>query len=250
MRSWVSDGAIRFAVPTTFLLCWESLSLNGVIPLDTFSRPSQILTATYFGLQNGEILHQSLQTLSAALIAVIIAFLIAFPIGVITGISFQARMLSNFTIGVLRSVPPVALIPIVIMIFGFGLWTDVTVPVWSCVWIILIAISSAVKLIDARTMEVSRLLEFSFFNQVVIFALPSMLGPTFLTLRVALSTAFVMVVTCEIAANPRGLGYGMMQAQQSLQADLMYAMLLWLALLGWAIDRIMRAISRRLVFWV
>lgn len=36
--------------------------------------------------------------------------------------------------------------------------------------------------------------------------------------------------------NPRGLGYGMIIASQSLKPDLMYAQLLWLGLLGWGLN--------------
>jgi NitT/TauT family transport system permease protein len=56
-------------------------------------------------------------------------------------------------------------------------------------------------------------------------------------------------VTVEIAANPRGLGYAMITAQQSLRADVMYAYLFWIGLVGWLINSAMLRAERRLLRW-
>jgi NitT/TauT family transport system permease protein len=53
-------------------------------------------------------------------------------------------------------------------------------------------------------------------------------------------------VTVEIVMNPRGLGYEMITAQQSLKPELMYAELLWLGVLGWALNF---AAARALARW-
>jgi len=56
----------------------------------------------------------------------------------------------------------------------------------------------------------------------------------------------VVAVTVEIAANPRGLGYGMILAQQNLRPELMFALLLWVGMLGWAINAGLLALQRGL----
>ena len=55
-------------------------------------------------------------------------------------------------------------------------------------------------------------------------------------MRVAVGFALVVAVTVEIVVNPRGLGYSLIVAQQSLRIDLMYAQLLWLSILGYAVN--------------
>jgi ABC-type nitrate/sulfonate/bicarbonate transport system permease component len=50
-------------------------------------------------------------------------------------------------------------------------------------------------------------------------------------------------VTVEIVLNPRGLGYSMIGAQQALRSDIMYAELLWLGVVGWVLNYVMRKIS-------
>ena len=58
-----------------------------------------------------------------------------------------------------------------------------------------------------------------------------------------------MTVTVEIAANPRGLGYAMITAQQSLRAEVMYAYLFWIGIVGWLINLAIAAAERRLLHW-
>ena len=55
-------------------------------------------------------------------------------------------------------------------------------------------------------------------------------------LRVAAAISLVVAVTIEIVLNPRGLGYHLVLAQQSLQIGLMWAQLVWLCLLGFVLN--------------
>jgi NitT/TauT family transport system permease protein len=57
----------------------------------------------------------------------------------------------------------------------------------------------------------------------------------------------VVAVTVEIAANPQGLGYGLVIAQQSLHPDLMIAFLIWIGILGWGINRALVELEQRLI---
>jgi NitT/TauT family transport system permease protein len=56
----------------------------------------------------------------------------------------------------------------------------------------------------------------------------------------------VVAVTVEITANPQGLGFGLMSAQQNLRPELMFALLLWIGVLGWTLSFALAAIERRL----
>ena len=72
----------------------------------------------------------------------------------------------------------------------------------------------------------------------------------FVALRLGVSIALVVAVTVEIAANPHGMGYAMMIAQQSLAPDLMLAWLGWIGVVGYAINllalRLQQAVAWRM----
>ena len=95
---------------------------------------------------------------------------------------------------------------------------------------------SAVRGIERRLLEVSRVLELSFAARLRKVILPAAFGRIHVGLRISVGIALVVAVTVEIVLNPRGLGYSMITAQQSLHPELMYAQLLWLALLGWGLN--------------
>ena len=61
--------------------------------------------------------------------------------------------------------------------------------------------------------------------------------------RVAAGIALVVAVTTEIVLNPRGLGYSLILAQQSLNVALMYAQLVWLCIIGVLLNAALRTIG-------
>ncbi len=63
-------------------------------------------------------------------------------------------------------------------------------------------------------------------------------------MRVSAGIALIVAVTTEIILNPRGLGYGMIVASQSLRPDLMWAELVWVGLVGLGFDALLRWIER------
>jgi NitT/TauT family transport system permease protein len=100
-----------------------------------------------------------------------------------------------------------------------------------------------VRGIEPRLLDVARSLELSFMSQMKKIILPAALGRITVGLRLALAISFVVAVTVEIVLNPRGLGYSMIGAQQALRSDIMYAELLWLGVVGWLLNHVVRKLS-------
>ena len=68
----------------------------------------------------------------------------------------------------------------------------------------------------------------------------------FVGFRLSAALSLVIGVTIEVAANPQGLGSAIMVAQESLQAELMYAVLIWLGVVGWGLNAILLWAQQRL----
>jgi sulfonate transport system permease protein len=67
----------------------------------------------------------------------------------------------------------------------------------------------------------------------------------FVALRLGVAIALVVAVTVEIAANPHGMGYAIMMAQQSLDPALMLAWLFWIAIVGYVVNVLALLLQRR-----
>ena len=233
-------------IPAILLVSWEALSRAGILPMDTFSRPSAIVRAGFNGFADGSILLATWQTVEAALTGFAVAAILGILFGVILGLSPRLERVVGPTVDALRPVPAVALIPLSLLLFGFGLQMEGWVIVFACLWPILLVTIAAVRGIEPRLLELSRVLQLGFAARMRKIILPAALGRISVGLRVAISISLVVAVTVEIVLNPRGLGYGMIIAQQTLHPDLMYAELVWLGLLGWALNV---ALERTLARW-
>ncbi len=233
-----------FAIPLTLLLAWEVAADTGWIDLEFLSRPSRILIAGIAGLADGSFLYTTWQTLEAALFGLSIALVVGVLVGIVLGLSRFSEMMSRPVVESLRSIPSIALAPLSLLLFGFGLPMEGMIIAYACTWPILITTTAAVRNIEPRLIEVSQALEMNAFQRVSKIIVPAVMSRVLVGLRTAVGFALVVAVTVEILINPRGLGYGVMIAQQSLKIDVMYAYLVWLALLGIAVNALLRLADR------
>ena len=235
--------------PVALIVAWELLSRAGVLSEDGFSRPSLFSQALVKALADGTLIRQTGETFSAALLGLAIAAVSGIAIGAILGLFRPLERAATLTIDALRPVPSVALIPLGILIFGFSRNMSASVAAFACFWPILIVTISSVRGIDPRLIEVGRVMGFSTTRRILKFALPAATPGIMVGVRVAAGISIVVTVTTEIVSNPRGLGYGMTIAAQSLQADLVWATLLWVGVIGFLFNWSLAALERKWLAW-
>jgi NitT/TauT family transport system permease protein len=245
MPRWIFGGI----VPAGVAALWELLSRAGVLSEDGFSRPSRWLAAGWHALADGSLLQQTGETFSAAALALGIAAAAGISCGTLLGLSRPLERAATLTIDVLRPVPSVALIPLSLLVFGFSRSMSAAVAAFASFWPILITTATAVRGIDPRLIEVGRVLGFSRARRILKLALPAAVPGIMVGVRVAAGIAIVVTITTEIVSNPRGLGYAMTMASQSLQADLAWATLLWVGVVGWAANASMLRLEQRWLRW-
>ena len=225
------------AIPLVLLALWEAGSRAGLLPPDSTSRPSDIALAFAQALGDGSLLRDTWLTFEAALLGFAIAATLGILLGAMLGLSPRAERAVGPSIEALRPIPAVALMPLSLLVFGFGLRMEAAVVAFAALWPVLLMTVSAVRAVEPRLLELARSLELSFGVQLRKIILPAAFGRIAVGLRLALAISLVVAVTVEIVLNPRGLGHSMIAAQQALRSDLMYAELLWLGFLGWALNR-------------
>jgi ABC-type nitrate/sulfonate/bicarbonate transport system permease component len=230
-------------LPALFIAIWEISSRIGILTLESLSRPSDIISAGIGGLADGSILVATGQTFETALLGLTFAAITGILAGAVLGLSPVLERVVDPTIEALRPIPAVAFIPLALMMFGFGVSMEATIVAYACVWPIMIVTISAVRAIEPRLLEVADILEMTFAERLRKIILPAAFARINVSLRVAAGIALVVAVTVEIVLNPRGLGYSLMLAQQSLRVDVMYAQLLWLCVIGYALNALLRNIG-------
>lgn len=230
-------------LPGVFLLLWEFATRWGWLQYESLSWPSAIARAGWTALLDGSILLATWQTCQAALLGLVIGAVVGVFTGAILGLWTPVARTAGPTFDALRAIPSIAWMPVALLVYGWGLSMEAAVVAYATTWPILVATAAAVRGVETRLLEVADVLEMRFRERLFKIVLPAAFGRINVGLRIALGVALVVAVTVEIAVNPRGLGYALVLAQQSLRADLMYAQILWLAMIGFLLNALMRTVD-------
>ena len=185
-------------------------------------------------------------TLGTAALGLLLGAFLGLVLGLILGLSQRAGHMSFLTIEVLRPIPSVALIPLAMLVFGFGVCMELSVVAFATFWPMLILTQAAARQVEPRLLEVSAALGLSAWQRTQWIVLPAMIPRLFVALRLGVAVALVVAVTVEIAANPHGMGYAMMIAQQSMEPARMLAWLFWIGVVGMLIN----VLTLRAQHWV
>lgn len=185
-------------------------------------------------------------TLGTAALGLLLGAFLGLVLGLILGLSQRAGHMSFLTIEVLRPIPSVALIPLAMLVFGFGVCMELSVVAFATFWPMLILTQAAARQVEPRLLEVSAALGLSAWQRTKWIVLPAMIPRLFVALRLGVAVALVVAVTVEIAANPHGMGYAMMIAQQSMEPARMLAWLFWIGVVGMLIN----VLTLRAQHWV
>lgn len=230
-------------IPALLLVCWEIGARTGAIP-DAVSQPSLMIQAIESAALDGSLLLATLQTLQTTLLGLVLAVTIGTAAGLLLGLSPLLNAVIGPSVDAFRPIPAIALVPLALLLFGFGLSLEISIIVFACVWPIIVVTISAVQGLDERLTQISRGLEFSLFQRIIKFILPATIGRIWVGIRIAAGIALIVAVTVEIVVNPRGLGYAMIFAQQMLQVDLVYGYVVWTGILGWLLNLLIQFIDR------
>jgi sulfonate transport system permease protein len=236
MRISFSALARGAAAPLALLALLEFYARGPGKNSDALAAPSAAALAFVRALGDGSLLQATGFTLASAAVGLVIGFVGGGLLGIWLGLSKRAGRYGFLSVEVLRPVPSVALIPLAMLVFGFGLRMESSVVAFATFWPMLVLAQAAARLVDARLLEVAHALGLSPLARLTKIVLPSMVPRLFVALRLGVAIALVVAVTVEIAANPHGMGYAIMIAQQSLDPALMLAWLFWIAVVGYVVN--------------
>jgi NitT/TauT family transport system permease protein len=185
-------------------------------------------------------------TLFSTFTGLAIGTIIGLALGIAFGIFDTLDRLMEVTVEAIRPIPSIALLPIALIALGFGYRMEIVIVAFACVWPILILSRAAVRSIEPRLMEVARALRLPPAQRVWKIIIPAALPRIFVAFRLSAGIALIVAVTVEIAINPLGLGAGIMLAQQALRPDLMLAYLIWIGIIGYALNILLTVAQQRL----
>ena len=235
-----------FLLPALLLVLWEIGMRSSGVESDSLAAPSQIAVAFWNAMLDGTIPRRTGETLRAALIGLAVGGGSALILSIVLGLIPPVARLMQFSIEVLRPIPAVALIPVAILVLGFGYSMEISLVAFATFWPVLIYGHAAIVNVEPQLIDLSRVLRLGPVARVTKVILPATLPRYFVAFRLSMAVALIVAVTVEIAANPLGIGHELMSAAQSLHPDLMFALVLWIGLIGWVLNATLMFAQRRL----
>jgi len=222
---------------------WEALIRSGLLEFQYLPAPSAIAEGAATLLSRGELLVNLLHTLRSTLIGWSSAAVIGIGLGLWLGLSNSVWRYSMASIKVMRAVPPISLVPVALLIFGFSLRMELTLIVYVGAWTVLVNTIAGVRGVRAELLDVGRTLRLSRLRTLRKIILPAAVPSILVGLRLALSLSLVLAVVAEMIGNPDGLGNALILAQQALQPGEMFAYVVTIGLLGVALNAALRSMS-------
>ena len=229
------------------LAVWQAAVSAGVYPTVLLPAPASVAAA--FGLDWADILANAAASVSRVVIGVGLALCVAVPMGMLIGRYRVLDRVTDWSIQIFRSVPPIALIPLAILFFGIGDRPAIILIFLAALWPLLINTIFGVRSIDRTMLKVAqaaRAGEWLIFCDII---LPAALPSVFTGLRLAIGGGWLTVVTAEMIAVKSGLGYMILNAQLTFRSQLIIAGIIVIGAIGLLADQGTRLLHARVCRW-
>lgn len=251
-RAPVSRAAVERVVsllaPLLLLLVWEGLVQAGLLDRRFFPAPSSI-AGTFVELAWTSLPGHVGISLSRAAIGFLLGAVPGIVLGVLMGLLPLVRAAIQPIVGALFAIPKVAILPLVMLIFGLGeqsKWAIIAIAVFFQV---LISTTAGVANIERIYLDVGRNFGAGRLATFWTIALPGALPVIFAGIRLGWGVSLLLLVTAEMVAAKAGLGYLIWQSWQTFTIEEMYVGLVTIATLGVLSFWVLEGLEQFLIPW-
>jgi NitT/TauT family transport system permease protein len=214
------------------LLAWELACRILELPALVLPPPSAIAQSLWQGLATGYFWPHLRATALELVLGVITGCLVGFAAGVALGESTLLRRLLMPYVVATQVIPKLALAPLFVLWFGFGMTSTVVITALICFFPLMENTLTALQQVPAERLELFRMLGATRAQTLWRLKLPSGLPSILAGLRVAVVLALVGAVVGEFIGASEGLGALVIATQGSMDTALMFAVLVLIAALG------------------
>jgi ABC-type nitrate/sulfonate/bicarbonate transport system permease component len=239
----------RYAPLLLLALAWEAVTRAGLISPSALPPLDQVGAAWYGLARDGDLWHNGVSSITRGAAGLALAIGFGTAIGLLMAWYKPVQVVINPIVQFFYPMPKSALIPVMILWLGFGDVSKVATIFIGCMLpITLSAYNGArgteqVLIWSARSMGASRA------RVLWEIVLPSALPELLSGIRTALALSFVLLVASELIVARAGLGYMIGWLGDGGAYDAMFAVVLTVALLGFAADRGYLMLARRILAW-
>jgi NitT/TauT family transport system permease protein len=243
-------SALRRYMPLILLaLLWEGASRFGLIATSVLPPLDKVVSALYAMAADGDLETNGAASLLRAAAGLGLAIVVGSAVGVLMAWYKPLQILLNPVVQFFYPTPKSALIPIMVLWLGFGDASKIVLIFIGCMLPVTLAAFNGARgteqwlIWSARGMGASRVR--TLWDVVLPSALPELMNGV----RTALALSFILLVSSELIAARRGLGYMIGSLGDGGAYDAMFAVVMTVSLLGFVADRGYLLLMRRVLAW-
>ncbi len=246
---WRGAAPIGLILPAAVLVLWEVAARLALLPANLLPPPSAI-TATLLQLaERGELAEHVLTTSGRVAAGFLAGALAATLLGAACGAIPLLHRLLDPTVQALKSVPSLAWVPLFILWFGIFETSKIVLIAVGVFFPVYLALAAGIPNVDRKLVEVARVYRFSTVRLIRRVLLPAVLPTYFIGLRAGLGLGWMFVVAAELMGASAGLGYLLIDGQQTGKPALIIASIVLFAVLGKATDLLLAVAAQRALRW-
>lgn len=241
--------AFRYLPLILLAVAWEAASRLQLVSTLALPPLSDVAVAWWDLLASGELASNSVASLWRAGAGLFLSIVIGATIGIAMAWWRPAQVALGPLVESLYPMPKSALIPVTVIWLGFGDGSKILLILLGCMLPVAIGAYNGARGSDqalvwtARSMGASRLR--MLWDVVVPSATPELLNG----IRTALALSFILLVSSELIVARSGLGYLIGSLGANGSYDAMYAVVLTVAFIGFAADRLYQVVQNRMLRW-
>lgn len=228
-------------------LSWELIVISGTVPETALPRPMDVLQALVE--YRAPLWDNGLTTLSEIILGFALSAVSGFLIALLIASSTVLNRILYPVVIVAQAVPKVALIPVILIWFGFGRASNAVIALLISVFPVIVNTLYGLQSVDQRLIDLGRAMSGGRFMIFRKIRLPAAMPSVFTGLKLGMSFATVGAVAGEIFAGSEGLGYLVSSAAGALNTPLAYAAIVVISAMGLILYYLMLWLERRLLPW-
>lgn len=245
----LSSWLLGLAPPLAVALLWELLARRGLVDARLLPPPSRVFAVLSELAASGELWRHLFATTARVAAGFGFGALAGLLFGAVTGYSGLARSALDPTLQGLRAVPSIAWVPLFILWFGIFETSKIALIAFGVFFPIYLGVMGAILSVDRKIVEVGRIFRLGSLALTRRILLPAILPSIVLSLRGGLGLGWMFVVAAELMGASEGLGYLLVDGQQTGRPDQIVAAILLFALLGKATDGLLTAVFAPFLRW-
>lgn len=228
------------------LAAWYLISTSGIYSSYLLPSPEKVTRALWSTMRNGQLVKHVVSSLKRVIAGFVLSFVSAYVLALGCVAFPKASQWYDGPLQIIRTIPPLSLIPMLILWMGLGEESKIFLIILSAFFPIYMNTKEGLMACDEKLLEVGYTFGYSKWRQLWSIRIPSAVPEMISGMKISFGYSWRALVGAEMLAAASGLGYYIQDAQMMARTDKILAGIITITVVAvfcdWLIDMILRKI--------